>query len=151
MSRTLRSLITLMAAIAAPLSLAGAAGAQEAPRRFDLSCDAHSADGVNRINATLRFAVDLDAGSMRAYRDGKLQPPTPIQVSDEQLVLRDGEEPAFAGYSKVHVRESVDRRTGAFTSDMTLTRAADGGEDAAHSEGQCAFARYTGGDGKPLY
>lgn len=147
----LRSLITLMAAIAALLTLARAAAAQEAPRRFDLTCDAHSADGVNKINATLRFAVDLDAGSMRAYRDGKLQPPTPIQVTDQQLVLRDGSEPPFAGYSAVHVRESVDRRTGAFVSDMDLTRASDGGADQAHSEGQCAFARYSGADGKPLY
>ena len=126
------------------------AAAQEPPRRFDLSCDAHSADGLNKISATLRFAVDLDAKTMRAYRDGKLQPAVPITVTDDLLTLRDEDQPPFGDYASVHVRETVDRRTGAFTSDMALTRA-NGAAEPAHSEGQCVFARYTGADGKPLY
>jgi hypothetical protein len=140
----------MLALSAGLLALATATAAQEPPRRFDLTCDAHSADGVNKISATLRFAVDLDTSSMRVYRDGKLQPSVPIKVSDAKLVLRDEDEPPFGDYSYVHVRETVDRLTGAFTSDMRFATNA-GASDQAHSEGQCAVVRYSGGDGKPLY
>jgi hypothetical protein len=144
--RTLASL-----ALAAGLSaLSGPAGAQEAPRRFDLSCDAHSVGGTHEVSATLRFAVDLDAQSMRPYRDGKLLASVPIKVTEDELTLRDEDQPPFGDYSAVHVRESVDRRTGAFASDMRFAKA--GGEsDETRSEGQCAIARYTGADGKSLY
>jgi hypothetical protein len=146
---TVRRLIP-MALAAALVGLAGQACAQDAPRKFDLTCSARSADGINQINTTLRFAVDLDAASMRPYRDGKLQFSVPIKITDAQLLLRDEDAPPFGDYSYVHVREAVDRTTGAFTSDMRFTTTA-GVSDQAHSEGQCAFARYTGGDGKPLY
>lgn len=141
---------TWLFGISSALALVGAAVAQEAPSKFDLSCDAHSADGVNAISTSLRFAVDLDASTMRPYRDGKLQPSVPIKVTDDQLTLRDEDQPPFGAYSKVHVRETVDRRTGAFESDMDFTRE-DGGTEKAATEGQCAIARYTGGDGKALY
>lgn len=137
--------------ISSALALANAALAQEAPTKFDLSCDAHSTgEGAHAVSASLRFAVDLDAASMRPYRNGKLQPSVPIKVTDDQLTLRDEEQPPFGSYSKVHVRETVDRRTGAFASDMDFVRE-DGGTEQTHSEGQCAIARYTGVDGKALY
>lgn len=137
--------------ISSALALASAALAQEAPKKFDLSCDAHStADGSHAVSASLRFAVDLDASSMRPYRNGKLQPSVPIKVTDEQLTLRDEDQAPFGDYSKVHVRETVDRRTGEFASDMDFTNK-DGGTEQTHSEGQCAIARYTGADGKALY
>lgn len=143
--------ITAALALAAGLSaLPGAALAQEAPRKFDLTCDARSVGGSHAVSATLRFAVDLDAQSMRPYRDGKLQPSVPIKVSDDELTLRDESQPPFGDYVAVHVRESVDRRTGAFASDMVFTKTA-GDTDETRSEGQCAFARYTGADAKPLY
>ena len=142
---------TAALALAAGLSaLAGSALAQDAPRRFDLSCDAHSVAGVHQVSATLRFAVDLDAQSMRPYRDGKLQPSVPIKITDDELTLRDESQPPFGDYIAVHVRESVDRRTGAFASDMTFTKTA-GDTEQTRSEGQCAIARYTGADAKPLY
>lgn len=141
---------TWLFGISSAVALAGAALAQDAPSKFDLSCAARSADGVNTISASLRFAVDLDAASMRPYRDGKLQTSTPIKVTDELLTLRDEDQAPFGAYSKVHVRETVDRRTGAFESDMDFTRT-DGGTEKATTEGQCAIARYTGGDGKALY
>jgi hypothetical protein len=137
--------------ISSALALASAALAQEAPRKFDLSCDAHSTgEASHAIAASLRFAVDLDASSMRPYRDGKLQPSVPIKVTDAELTLRDEDQAPFGAYSKVHVRETVDRLTGAFTGDMDFTLK-DGGTEQTHSEGQCAIARYTGADGKALY
>jgi hypothetical protein len=135
---------------AALSSVAAMANAQEPPRTFDLSCDAHSVDGVHNISTTLRFAVDLDTQSMRPYHDGKLQPSVPIKISDDRLVLRDDDQKSVSDYGDVHVIEMVDRRTGVFVSTMKFTKT-DGGTEEARTEGQCAFARYTGADGKPLY
>lgn len=144
--------VTAFAALFAGLCLLGAtAFAQDAPRRFDLSCDAHSASGSSHVvRATVRFAIDLDAGSMRPYRDGKLQPSVPIQITDDQLTLRDEDQPPFGDYSSIHVRETVDRRTGAFASDMIFTTL-DHQNQETRSEGQCAVVRYSGADTKPLY
>ena len=136
--------------ISSAMALVTAALAQDAPSKFDLTCDARSVDGAHSISASLRFAIDLDASSMRPYRDGKLTAAVPIKATDEQLILRDENQSPFGDYDKVHVRETVDRRTGAFLSDMDFVRK-DGGSETAKTEGQCAIVRYTGADGKPLY
>jgi hypothetical protein len=142
---------SLAVALAVALSsLAAAASAQEPPRTFDLTCDAHSVDGVHNISTTLRFAVDLDTQSMRPYHDGKLQPAVPIKITEDQLTLRDEDQPSVSEYGAAHVLETVDRRNGVFLSVMKFTTT-DGGVEEARTEGQCAFARYTGADGKSLY
>jgi hypothetical protein len=136
--------------ISSAMALVSAAVAQEAPTRFDLTCDAKSVDGINAISTSLRFAVDLDAASMRPYRNGRLEPAVTIKVTEDRIILRDEDQAPFGDFAKVHVRETLDRRTGAFESDMDFVRK-DGEALAAKAQGQCALTRYTGGDGKPLY